>query len=152
MKKKHILLTSIVVVLVAVVAIALALPAKSPFGFVPDDADVIFMPKKGWEVYVFKGDPNGIMPEVITELTGLGFTDKVPSPSHKAVRCFSKTYTDGSVHNIEIYNKKLGSAGEEASAEGWISVISHDDHYYNRRIERLISKIKRRISRKSNKW
>ena len=138
-------------VLLAVLAVLLTAffhASRLPFGFILDSAKIIRMPNRGWVVYVFPADFNSIVPEVKSELTSLGFKEGgAPFDDPNETRRFEKTYTDGSVHEVELYNKKLGSAGKSAAAGEWVSISSHDDHYLRRRIQRFIRRTKRLISR-----
>jgi len=148
MKRQRYYLACVLFIIVAVIFIAFSPSSKQPFGFIPDSAKVIRMPNRGWVVYVFPADFISIIPEVESELTSLGFTKGGASfDDPNETRRFQKTYADGSVHEVEIYNKKLGSVGKSTMAGEWVSISSHDDHYFELRIKRFIRKIKRLISR-----
>ena len=107
------------------------------------------MPKRGWTVYVFPADFNSIMPEAKSELTNSGFKEsKRLSADPNEVRSFSKTYADGSLHEVTIYNKRLGSVAEAPTVGEWISISSYDDHHVRRRIQTFVRRIKRLTLRK----
>ena len=148
MKKRSYCFICVLFVTLAVVVTVCLLPSKSPLGFIPDSANIIRLPKRGWVVYVFPADFNSIMPEAALELASLGFIEGGPGFIDPCeTRWFTKTYTDGRKHYIEIYNKKLGSVGKLAMEEGWVSVSSHDDLFFELRKKQFIRGIKRLISR-----
>ena len=109
MKKRSYCFICVLLVTLAVVVTACLLASKSTLGFIPDSANIIRLPKRGWVVYVFPADFNSIIPEAALELASLGFVEGGPGfldPSE--TRWFTKTYTDGRKHHIEIYNQETG--------------------------------------------
>ena len=147
MKRQRYYIACVLFIIVVAIFVACSPSSKQPFVFVPDSAKVIRMPNRGWVVYVFPADFNNIMLEVKSELIRSGFIEAgAPFDDPNEVRRFHKRYVDGSVHEVEIYNKKLGSAGKQATAGKWVSISSHDDHYFELRIKRLIKRIERFIS------
>jgi hypothetical protein len=150
MKRRRLYLAGVLLVVLGVVLTACVLAATSrlPFAFIPDNADIIRHPKGNWVVYVFPADFNSVIPEAKLELASLGFIEvKRGFDDANETRRFARTYTDGRTHDVEIYNKKLGSVGEFAREGEWVSVVIHEDLYFELRKKTFIRSIKRLISR-----
>ena len=148
MKRRRYYLVGVLLVIFAVVLTAYLLTSKFPFDFIPDNANIIHTPSRALVVYVFQADFNNVIPEAKLELTNLGFTEvRRGFDDPNETRRFGKTCTDGRTHDVEIYNKKLGSVGESAMEGGWVSIMIHEDLYFELRKKMFIRSIKRLISR-----
>ena len=149
MKRRRSYIVGVLLVIFAVVLTACLLTSRLPFEFIPDNASVIRTPSRALVVYVFPADFNSIMPEVELELASLDFiyARRAGKDDPNETRRFGKTYTDGRTHDVEIYNKKLGSVGKSDMEEGWVSVYIHEDLYFELRKKMFIRSIKRLISR-----
>jgi hypothetical protein len=123
-----------------------------PFKFIPDNAKIIRLPGGNRVVYVFQADFNSFIPEAQLELTSLGFVAGGPSfDDPNKTRRFHKTYTDGRMHDVEIFNKKLGSVGKSAMEGEWVSISIYEDPSFELRKKRFIRALKGFISRIRNR-
>ena len=148
MKRRRYYLAGVLLVVFAVVLTACLFTSRLPFDFISDNAKIIRLPHRGCVVYVFPADFNSVIPAAELELTSLGFIAGGASfDDPNETRRFHKTYTDGRMHEVEIYNKKLGSAGKLVMEGGWVSILIHEDLYFELRKKMFIRSIKRLISR-----
>ena len=155
MKRRRYYLVGVLLVVFAAVLTAYLVTSKLPFEFIPDNANIIRTPSRALVVYVFPADINSIIPAAELELKSLGFAAAVrPFDDPNETRRFYKTYDDGSpwdslrrTHDIEIYNKKLGSVEKSAVKGEWVSVLIHEDLYFELRKKMFIRSIKRLVSR-----
>ena len=149
MKRRRYYIVGVLLVIFAVVLTACLLTSRLPFEFIPDNASVIRTPSRALVVYVFPADFNSIMPEVELELASLDFiyVRRAGFDDPNDTRRFGKTYTDGRTHEVEIFNKKLGSVGKEAMEGGWVSIRVYEGLYFELRRKIFIKSIKRLISR-----
>ncbi len=155
MKRRRYYLVGVLLVVFAAVLTAYLLTSRLPFEFIPDNANIIRTPSRALVVYVFPADFNSIIPAAKLELTSLGFAAAVrPFDDPNKTRRFYKTYDDGSpwdslrrTHDVEIYNKKLGSVEKSAVKGEWVSVLIHENLYFELRKKMFIRSIKRLVSR-----
>ena len=148
MKRRRYYIVGVLLVVFAVVLTAYLLTSRCPFEFIPDNADIIRTPSRALLVFVFPADFNNVVPEAKLELASLGFIEvKRGFDDPNETRRFGKTYNDGRAHYVEIYNKKLGSVGKSALEGGWVSILIHEDLYFELRKKMFIRSIKRLISR-----
>ena len=114
--------------LLAVILVACLFRSRLPFDFIPDNASIVRTPSRALVVYVFQADFNSIISEAKLELASLGFGEvKREFDDPNETRRFGKTYADGRTHDVEIYNKKLGSVEKSAIKGEWVSVLIHED-------------------------
>ena len=148
MKRRRYYLVGVLLVVFAAVLTAYLLTSKLPFEFIPDNANIIRTPSRALVVYVFPAVFNSIIPAAKLELTSLGFAAAVrPFDDPNETKRFYKTYDDGRTHDVEIYNKKLGSVEKSAVKGEWVSVLIHEDLYFELRKKMFIRSIKRLVSR-----
>jgi hypothetical protein len=148
MKKRRYYLVVVLLIVFAVILAAYLLTSRLPFEFIPDNANIIHTPSRALVVYVFPADFNSIIPAAKLELKSLGFAAAVrPFDDPNKTRRFYKTYDDGRTHEVEIYNKKLGSVEKSAIKGEWVSILIHEDLYSELRKKMFIRSIKRLVSR-----
>jgi len=148
MKRRRYYLISVLLVVLALTVTTCLLTSRIPFEFIPDSANIIRTPSRALVVYVFPANFNSIIPAAELELASLGFVAGGPSfDDPNETRRFGKTYADGRTHDVEIYNKKLGSVGKSAMEGEWVSILVHEDLYFELRKKMFVRSIKRLISR-----
>jgi len=148
MKRRRYYLVGVLLVVFTAVLTAYLLTSRLPFEFIPDNANIIRTPSRALVVYVFPADFNSIIPAAELELKSLGFAAAVrPSDDPNKTRRFHKTYDDGRKLEVEIYNKKLGSVEKSDITGEWVSILIHEDLYFELRKKMFIRSIKRLVSR-----
>lgn len=152
MKKRRYWIACLLIVVSAVGMTVYFLVSQWPLTIIPPDAHIIRPPNSNRVAYVFPADFNSVVAEATVELGKLGFqAGNAPFDDPCEVIRFSKTHTDGRVHDIEIYNKKLGSVGQVSIEEGWVSVLIYEEDYLDLRKKMFFRKIRQWTSRSSHR-